>query len=71
MEGTRVIENARIYGGDQRYQGAGTLFGDAFKTPAPAPQAVTINVNNGNVTAQDIVDAIRKANRATGTNVLP
>jgi|688.fasta_scaffold66753_5 hypothetical protein len=33
-------------------------------------QNVTINVNNGNVTAQDIANAIRRQNRATGTNIL-
>jgi hypothetical protein len=31
---------------------------------------VTINVNNGNVTAQEIADKINKANRATGTNLI-
>jgi hypothetical protein len=33
-------------------------------------QNVTINVNNGNVSAQQIAEAIRRANRSSGTNVL-
>jgi hypothetical protein len=31
---------------------------------------VTINVNNGNVTAQDIADKINRQNRASGTNLI-
>jgi hypothetical protein len=30
----------------------------------------TVNVNNGNVTAQEIADRINKANRTTGTNII-
>jgi hypothetical protein len=67
MEGQQVGQNAIIYGGDQRYQGAGTLFGGAFKPPAPAPQNVTINVNNSNITAQEILDKIRRLNKSSGT----
>lgn len=70
-QGQALAEQSRIYSGGTTYQGAGTLFGNAFKAPAPAPQNVTINVNKGNVTAQEIADAIRKANRVSGTNVLP
>jgi hypothetical protein len=33
-------------------------------------QNVTINVNNGNVTAQEIADKINRGNRATGTNLI-
>ena len=33
-------------------------------------QNVTINVNNGNVTAQQIANAINRGNRATGTNLI-
>ena len=33
-------------------------------------QNVTINVNNGNVTAQEIADKVNRANRATGTNII-
>jgi hypothetical protein len=33
-------------------------------------QNVTINVNNGNVTAQQIANALNKANRVSGTNLI-
>jgi hypothetical protein len=33
-------------------------------------QNVTINVNNGNVTAQEIANAVNRANRASGTNLI-
>jgi hypothetical protein len=33
-------------------------------------QNVTINVNNGNITAQEIADKINRGNRATGTNLI-
>jgi hypothetical protein len=36
----------------------------------PVPQNITINMNAGNITGQQIADAIRRANRSTGTNVL-
>lgn len=67
MQGQQTIQNAEIISGGQRYQGAGTLFGEAFK---PQTQNVTINMNAGNITAQQIADAIRRANKSTGTNVL-
>lgn len=35
-----------------------------------AIQNVTINVNNGNVTAQEIANKINRGNRATGTNLI-
>jgi hypothetical protein len=35
-----------------------------------AIQNVTINVNNGNVTAQEIADKINRGNRTTGTNLI-
>ena len=31
---------------------------------------VVINVNNGNITAQEIANKVNKANRATGTNLI-
>jgi hypothetical protein len=33
-------------------------------------QAVTININNGNVTAEQIANTINRQNRATGTNLI-
>jgi hypothetical protein len=65
MQGQQAAENARIIGGDQRYQGAGTLFGDAFKAPT-STQNVTINVNNGNVTADEIVRRLERLNKNSG-----
>jgi hypothetical protein len=52
--------------------GGGGLFPGAFgrNVPAPTTQNVTINMNAGNITGQQIADAIRRANRSTGTNVL-
>jgi len=67
LQGQALEQQSRIYAGESFQQG-GRLFGNAFQPPS---QNVTINVNKGNVTAQEIADAIRKANRVTGTNVLP
>jgi hypothetical protein len=41
-------------------------------TPVQADrvQNVTINVNNGNITAQEIADKINRGNRSTGTNLI-
>jgi hypothetical protein len=70
LQGQALAEQSRIYAGDpsRGYQQTGRLFGDAFQAPS---QNVTINVNKGNVTAQEIAAEIRKFNRVTGTNVLP
>jgi hypothetical protein len=68
MQGVTLGEQSRIYSGNQRYQGAGTLFGDAFKTPAPI---VNNNISvRTNATAKEIADAINRANRASGTNII-
>jgi hypothetical protein len=67
MEGYQTGVNADIYGGGGRYEGPGTLFGDAFQAPR---QNVTININRGNITAQEIADKINRANRATGTSII-
>lgn len=67
MQGLAVGETADIYSGGGRYEGPGTLFGDAFRTPN---QNVTININNGNITAQEIADKLNRAKRATGQNPL-
>ena len=68
MQGQAVGQTAEILSGGERYQGAGTLFGEAFKPPVT--QNVTINVNNGNITAQEIAEKIRKANKITGTDII-
>lgn len=68
MEGQQVIQNANIISGGQRYQGAGTLFGEAFKTPAPI---INNNISvRTDATAKEIADAINRANRASGTNLI-
>jgi hypothetical protein len=68
MEGQRVGQTADILSGGQDYQGAGTLFGDAFKAPAPT---ITNNITvKTDATAKEIATAINKANKATGTNVI-
>jgi hypothetical protein len=71
-QGQALAEQTKIYAGDpaKGYKETGRLFGDAFTNPKPT-QNVTINVNKGNVTAEEIANAIRKANKVTGTNVLP
>jgi hypothetical protein len=68
MQGQALAEQSRIYGGDPAvgYKETGRLFGDAFTSPRPN-QNVTINVNNGNVTAQEILDKIRRLNKSSGT----
>jgi hypothetical protein len=70
QQGQVVGQTGNLYTGGQRYQGAGTLFGGAFQAPTTNNQNVTINVNNGNVNAQQIANAINRRNRSTGTNVI-
>jgi hypothetical protein len=40
------------------------------RQPVASTQNVTINMNAGNITGQQIADAIRKTQRSTGTNVI-
>jgi hypothetical protein len=65
MQGQALAQQSEIYAGSGFQQG-GRLFGDAFQPT----QNVTINVNNGNVTAQEIADKLNRANRSTGTNLI-
>ena len=44
--------------------------GTSRPSPTPTAQNVTININKGNVTAQEIADKINRGNRATGTNLI-
>jgi len=64
MEGVARGQTARILSGDKRYQESGRLFGDAFQQPK---QNVTININKGNVTAQEIANAVNKSTKTSGT----
>jgi hypothetical protein len=64
MQGEALAQQSRIYAGSGFQQG-GRLFGDAFQP--------TINNNisvRTDATAQEIADAINRANRATGTNLI-
>jgi hypothetical protein len=64
MQGEALAQQSRIYAGSGFQQG-GRLFGDAFQP--------TINNNisvKTDATAQEIADAINRANRATGTNLI-
>lgn len=68
MQGQAVGQTANIYSGGQQYQGAGTLFGEAFQQPAPV---INNNISvRTDATAKEIADAINRANRATGTNLI-
>jgi hypothetical protein len=72
QQGMALGEQSRIYAGDpsKGFKAGGGLFGDAFKAPAPSQNNVTINVNNGNVTAQQIANTLNQATRSSGTNLL-
>jgi hypothetical protein len=48
----------------------GNMSGPITPVQADRVQNVTINVNNGNITAQEIADKINRGNRSTGTNLI-
>ena len=65
MQGQTLGQTADIYTDGRRYEDTGRLFGDAFQP------TVTNNINvRTNATAQEIADAINRANRASGTNII-
>jgi hypothetical protein len=65
MQGETLGQQSRIYAGSGFQQGGG-LFGDAFQSTS-----VTNNINvRTDATAQEIADAINRANRASGTNLI-
>jgi hypothetical protein len=65
MQGQTLGQTADIYTDGRRYEDTGRLFGDAFQP------TVTNNINvRTNATAQEIADAINRANRASGTNLI-
>jgi hypothetical protein len=68
MEGVARGETARILSGGKRYEDTGRLFGDAFQQPK---QDVTININKGNVTADEIARALQKGTKTTGAPSIP
>ncbi len=62
----------RDYAGFVSSQNAAIAGNTTIMNPSQADrvQNVTINVNNGNVTAQEIADKINRGNRSTGTNLI-
>jgi len=72
MEGQVVGQTADIYSGGQDYKGPGTLFGDAFKAPTKSTTPVINNylTVRTDARAKEIADAINKANKVTGTNII-
>jgi hypothetical protein len=68
MEGQQVIQNAEILSGGTRYEEGRGLFGGAFQAPAPV---INNNISvRTDATAKEIADAINRANRASGTNLI-
>jgi|688.fasta_scaffold143730_2 hypothetical protein len=65
MQGEALAQQSRIYSGDTRYEEGRGLFGDAFSQN----NTNIINVTTG-ATAQQIADALNRANRASGTNLI-
>jgi hypothetical protein len=66
MQGQALAEQSRIYSGGTRFEEGRGLFGDAFKAPT-----VTNNISvRTDATAKEIADAINRANRASGTNLI-
>jgi hypothetical protein len=66
MQGQTLAQQSEIYAGSGFQQG-GRLFGDAFQ-PAPV---ITNNISvKTDATAQEIANAINRANRASGTNLI-
>jgi hypothetical protein len=69
MEGQVVGQTADIYSGGTRYEEGKGLFGDAFKpttTKTPPANNITINTYNSNITAQEIADKLRRADKNFG-----
>lgn len=68
MEGQQVIQNANILSGGTRFEEGRGLFGGAFQAPAPViNNNITVQTN---ATATAIADAINRANRNSGTNLI-
>ena len=68
MEGQQTIANANILSGGTRFEEGRGLFGSAFQAPAPV---INNNISvRTDATAKEIADAINRANRASGTNLI-
>ena len=79
MQGQALAESVRAMSGPNqglRADGTYSLYGDldfskyGIGSPPPATTNVVINMNAGNITGQQIADAIRRSQRSTGTNVI-
>jgi hypothetical protein len=68
MQGQTLGQQSQIFAGSGFQQG-GRLFGDAFQAPKPTIVNNNITVQT-NATATAIADAINRANRASGTNLI-
>jgi hypothetical protein len=68
MQGQTLGQQSQIFAGSGFQQG-GKLFGDAFQPPAPTTINNNISVKT-DATAKEIADAINRANRASGTNLI-
>jgi hypothetical protein len=69
MQGVALAEASQLGPRPDFSPGGGGLFPGAFgyNVPAPRPtQNVTINVNNGNVTADEIVRRLERLNKNSG-----
>jgi hypothetical protein len=70
MQGQALAQQSEIYAGSGFQQG-GRLFGEAFQQPTPAPLMISNNISvRTDATAQEIANAINRANRASGTNLI-
>jgi hypothetical protein len=68
MQGQVVGQTANIYSGGTRFEEGRGLFGGAFQAPAPViNNNITVRTD---ATAKEIADAINRANRASGTNLI-
>jgi hypothetical protein len=68
QQGQVVGQTAQIMTGGTRYEDTGRLFGNAFQPPAPV---INNNISvRTDATAKEIADAINRANKATGTNII-
>jgi hypothetical protein len=67
IQGQTLGQQSQIFAGSGFQQG-GRLFGDAFQPPAPViNNNITVQTN---ATATAIADAINRANKASGTNLI-
>jgi hypothetical protein len=78
MQGQALGQQSQIYAGSGFQQGGG-LFGNAFQQPATSfpssstPSQYTVNnyvTARTDATPKEIADAINRANKATGTNII-